>query len=90
MNIKDLKEKYNLNESSTGGNCMALSTDLNTKQDQILITSDDLALPYDDADNFTIAVFLGGEYGEPAHVFETTNIDHLDELVDAVFSLWGN
>ena len=88
--INDITTDFNLNETGTGGNCKALSTDLNTNQDQILITDGNSCLPVDGDNEYEIAVFLNGEYGEPAHTFETTNVDHLYELVQSVFSLWGN
>ena len=91
MNIEKLKEKYNLNEFSTGGNCTALGTDLNTRYGQILITDSDCNAPTDNDKEFTLGVIFDNE-DEPdrIHTFETTNIDHLDELLDAVSTLWGN
>lgn len=90
MTIQELKDRYSLSEHNTGGNCMALYGELNTAQDHILIADDNMRVPENDGDFFTVSVFLNNEHGEPAHTFETTNIDHLSDQLAAIYELWGN
>lgn len=78
-----------LSLTHTGGNCTAVYGELNTKQDHILITGGDCTAPTDTDTEFLVGVYLN-DFGEPAHTFTTTNVDHLAEIVAACYTLWGN
>ena len=46
--------------------------------------------PTDEDTEFNIGVYLNDEHGEPTFTFNTTNVPHLFELVESIYSLWGN
>lgn len=87
--LAELKEHYNLNTSSTGGGCYAWTSDLNTLQDQIMITGDECDEPSDHSESYDIGIYSHKD-NEQIYSHTTDNVPHLIELVDAAYTLWGN
>lgn len=88
--IKDLREDFYLGDYHTGGNCMALCGDLSTLQNYILVTGNDCEIPTDESELFVVGVYKHDGNGEPFEMWQTTDVDHLYQLVQACFTLWGN
>ena len=88
--IQNIKDDFYMTDYHTGGGCMALFCELNTLQDYILVTAEDAQIPTDDDTQFYIGLYLHDGDGTPAHMFETTNIDHLYMLIESIGHLWGN
>lgn len=84
MNIEKLKQKYGLEEWSTGGNCTALG--INIGDNQILITDGECRAPIDGDAEFLIGVYLE-DMGEPEHTFTTNDIKKLDGLISEAVKL---
>ena len=74
MKLDGIIKKYDLNEPN-------LSTDLNTLQDHMTI---DVL----DSNEYCFKVFNSSRGLKYMHT--TDDVEHLDELISAAFTLWGN